>query len=298
MSSHCEIVFGNQRKQTGVQNATTEPAFNQSFFFEIEDAPIQIHVLGDNGPRDVLGSISFSLYEMSIDCSGEGIPTQVWLNLRRKIPATAATLRPLLSKVQLELCFVLKDQDKPLGIRGSTQEPNKEPSSSRQKNWARGTCYIHDCDCKSYTPESPDGGTCQGCGHWPAQHENLGCDEAFEPPVDGVSHKKNNSNVDTVSDINTLKLNFTTTKKKMSSSPAAWEIHPSTLQFTKRLGEGAFAGVFSAFYRSKEVAVKVYRKTPHAKAMIEHKDHFTTMQYVLFLPHSLGDQSHRIVASF
>jgi len=279
VSPHCEIVFGSQRKQTGVQNATTNPVFNQTFFFEIEDAPIHIHVLGDNGPRDLLGSISFSLYEMSIDCSGEGIPTQVWLNLRRKIPTTAATLRPLLSKIQVELCFVLKDKDKPLDIRAVKQEATREAPSKCQKNWARGSCYIHDCECKSYTPESPDGGTCQGCGHWPAQHENLGCDEAFEPPVDGVSHKKHNSNTDIVSEINSLKLAFASTKKK-SSSPASWEVSPSTLQFAKRLGEGAFAGVFSAFHRNKEVAVKVYRKTPHAKAMIEHKAHFDAIQAI------------------
>lgn len=138
--------------------------------------------------------------------------------------------------------------------------------------WFRGSCIISDCDCKFYQPEDEQGGACQSCSHWPAQHANLGNDEPFEPPaVEKITSKNLNKSSLSVSEMMT-KFSI------HSKCPNSWEINPYDLDFAKKLNEGPFSTVYCGAYRGQEVAIKVFNEKINPKALEEYYKQFNVVR--------------------
>merc|ERR1712137_1078969 len=152
------------------------------------------------------------------------------------------------------------EDDTDITSSGTEAAATNSPATTAAQGGAfgikRGKCKVDACDCSTYQPESEKGGQCQNCGHWPAQHENLGNNGGAEAtqaaPAAGPTGVQ-------------------------LSQAASWEINASELQFTTRLGEGTSAQVFKGTYRSQDVAIKVLKEKAEAKVIEEFQKEFDIM---------------------
>eukprot|EP00012_Vannella_robusta_P006723 CAMPEP_0206201394 /NCGR_PEP_ID=MMETSP0166-20121206/11513_1 /ASSEMBLY_ACC=CAM_ASM_000260 /TAXON_ID=95228 /ORGANISM="Vannella robusta, Strain DIVA3 518/3/11/1/6" /LENGTH=805 /DNA_ID=CAMNT_0053620043 /DNA_START=36 /DNA_END=2449 /DNA_ORIENTATION=- len=291
-SSYCQVSFNNQKKTNKPRPKTLSPKWNDVFLFDIEDLnyplKISLYEAGDSldapAKEDLLGSITISLQDLQVDMSGEGNPYKGWYNIKRKPRRSGYKLTP---KLRVEVSYILKskleetgqsarlavdsDEENDLTHSGSaTPGISSSTDSAGAFGVRRGKCKVDACDCDTYQPESARGGQCQNCGHWPAQHENLGKGES-EPDSNSPSVAPANSgdgNAD-------LSSQFSNATPHMLSH--TWEINASELQFTTRLGEGTSAQVFKGTYRSQEVAIKVLKEKAEAKVLEEFQKEFEIM---------------------
>ena len=242
--------------------------FGEVFLLETSDAdsPLYFKVFDEKiAPENLLGSFSVSLYELKVDRSGEGIPTTVLYNLVRGPLVTQVT--STLPKIQVSFCYILKNTPNKLSKDTLEREPLTS-SASKNNGWKRGNCIISDCECKSYQSESEQGGACQSCGHWPAQHINLSAEEPFEPPQSELDIEDTNEK-----DMEQL-VSFST-KYIISSKPnTVWGIKPSDIKFSKRLGDGPLSYSICGLYAEQEVVIKCHKQKVHSKALEEYKKEF------------------------
>lgn len=296
-SPFCQVQFGDQKKTTKVKSSTNAPKWNETFLFDINDIsePIKCtlyHQEGDKPPTkdDSLGFTQISLTDLDIDMSGSGEPLKNWYNLRRR--KTSKTAKQI-GKLRLEISYILKStleniqQGKNLAsdevisdITASTESIESSASDNSSGTifgWKRGKCKVADCDCDIYQPENERGGHCQNCGHWPAQHANLGKDDPVAPPTNsgaGASAPAS-PGIDSESTMSDIAAKFAASHKHMLNF--TWEIDSSELVFTKRLGEGTSAKVFRGTYRNQDVAIKVLKEKAEAKVLEEFKKEFEIM---------------------
>lgn len=275
-TSYCQVSFNNQKKKNSPKPKTLSPKFNDVFLFDIENLtyPLKISLFeeSNNDPpakEDLLGSVTVSLQDVQIDMSGDGNPYKSWYNIKRKPRRTGYKLTP---KLRVEISYILKSKLEATGDTArlaidedsndnSVQNLSKSGENTNNNDSGkpaafgvqRGKCTVDGCDCDKYQPESEKGGQCQNCGHWPAQHENLGKNQVSTTP----SAPQTSSAVDMVTN--------------------TWEINASELQFTTRLGEGTSAQVFKGTYRGQDVAIKVLKEKAEAKVLEEFKKEFEIM---------------------
>lgn len=252
------------------------------FLFDIEDLsyPLKISLFEDNpdpdnpAKEDLLGSVTVSLQDIQIDMSGEGNPYKAWHNIKRKPRRAGYKLTP---KLRVEISYILKSKLEETGesarlAMDSDEETTTDLTSSSATtdlsastelagsvifNTRRGKCKAADCDCDIYQAETPKGGQCQNCGHWPAQHENLGKEgegAADTPPPSG--HQTTGNSV---------------------SSARNWEIDATELHLGASLGEGTSAMVYRGTWRAQEVAIKVLKEKAEAKVIEEFQKEFDIM---------------------
>eukprot|EP00339_Tiarina_fusa_P029994 CAMPEP_0117017686 /NCGR_PEP_ID=MMETSP0472-20121206/13783_1 /TAXON_ID=693140 ORGANISM="Tiarina fusus, Strain LIS" /NCGR_SAMPLE_ID=MMETSP0472 /ASSEMBLY_ACC=CAM_ASM_000603 /LENGTH=343 /DNA_ID=CAMNT_0004722137 /DNA_START=289 /DNA_END=1319 /DNA_ORIENTATION=+ len=229
---------------------------------------IELHDSNDNSNQSttndkLLGLVSISIFETKIDRSGEGIPTSLWYNLRQQ----GNSVPQFVAKIRVELSYLLTTRTGPIIPTTDTAE---SPVDETNKNgWFRGTCIIPDCECKFYQSEDSQGGACQSCGHWPAQHTNMGGSEPFEPPPEEFSGAGETES------IAKLKISDLISKFSINSKPSeSWEVNALELDFAKKLGEGPLASTFCGVYQGKEVAIKVYKDKVSRKTLEEYKQQF------------------------
>eukprot|EP00339_Tiarina_fusa_P008981 CAMPEP_0117081440 /NCGR_PEP_ID=MMETSP0472-20121206/57397_1 /TAXON_ID=693140 ORGANISM="Tiarina fusus, Strain LIS" /NCGR_SAMPLE_ID=MMETSP0472 /ASSEMBLY_ACC=CAM_ASM_000603 /LENGTH=795 /DNA_ID=CAMNT_0004809365 /DNA_START=77 /DNA_END=2460 /DNA_ORIENTATION=- len=283
-TSYCQVSFNNQKKTNKPRPKTLSPKWNDVFLFDIEDInyplKISLYEQGNNmdspAKEDLLGSVTVSLQDIQVDMSGEGNPYKAWYNIKRKPRRTGYKLTP---KLRVEVSYILKSkleetgQSARLAVDSEDESDININSNSAQEGSAskggafgvkRGRCKADSCDCDTYQPESARGGPCQNCGHWPAQHENLGKGEPSENPSDsdGDGNPGELSQVDSK------------TPHMLSHS---WEINASELVFTTRIGEGTSAQVYKGTYRSQEVAIKILKEKAEAKVLEEFQKEFEIM---------------------
>ena len=317
-------MFNKQKFFTTIKNSTLNPKWDEIFYFEVDDIsfPIKISMFDQDsgiapvpGKDDLLGSITLSLTDLEIDMSGKGIPLKSWYILKRKPKRPTYKATP---KLRVEVAYELKKnltetlQDnssatetvKPKSsLHNSSGSSSSASSSTPLSNSAgnspsapagsifgfkRGKCKSDGCDCTFYQPENERGGQCQNCGHWPAQHTNLGVDEAntnsngggitnssaSNPSLSGsLDEDEPETKPETVNDIQSR---FATTNVIISHT---WEVDATELKFTKRLGEGTSAKVFRGTYRGQDVAIKVLKDKAEAKVLEEFKKEFEIMRF-------------------
>lgn len=276
--------FNNQKKINKPRVNTLSPKWNDVFLFDIEDLqyPLKISLYeeGENlempSKDDLLGSVTVSLQDIQIDMSGEGNPNKAWYNIKRKPKRAGYKLTP---KLRVEVSYILKSKLEEAAGQGlKALAADSEGDDANGDNQApnsgvfgikRGKCKVDACDCDFYQPESARGGHCQNCGHWPAQHQNLGKDE--------IGDSSDSTQTDSVSELHS--------SSETAAAPAnqpmvsqSWEINSSELQIGKRLGEGTSAQVFRGTYRSQEVAIKILKEKAEAKVLEEFKKEFEIMR--------------------
>ena len=300
-NAYCQVSFNNQKKVNKPRPNTLSPKWNDVFLFDIEDLqyPLKISLFeeGENleapGKDDLLGSVTVSLQDIQIDMSGEGNPNKAWYNIKRKPKRAGYKLTP---KLRVEVSYILKSKlEETAGqdVKGLAGDDEEVPAVAAANGAGaggagagdsqngvfgikRGKCKVDACDCDTYQPESARGGQCQNCGHWPAQHQNLGSDGGSDPGAQGSTNTASAATNTGSTDIHTS--NESTGNQPMVSQ--SWEINSSELQIGKRLGEGTSAQVFRGTYRSQEVAIKILKDKAEAKVIEEFKKEFDIMRYV------------------
>jgi len=291
-SAYCQVTFNNQKKINEPRPKTLSPKWNDVFLFDIEDInyPLKISLYEESTnlenpvKEDLLGSVTVSLQDIQIDMSGDGNPHKAWYNVKRKPRRTGYKLTP---KLRVEVSYILKskleetgetarlavDSEEETDITQST-DTGAQNSSAGAFGIKRGKCKVDACDCFTYQPESEKGGQCQNCGHWPAQHENLGGNATPGSPAPAET-------------AHTTSVAQGSPSGVQLSQAASWEVNASELQFTTRLGEGTSAQVFRGTYRSQDVAIKVLKEKAEAKVLEEFQKEFEIMSslrspYVVF----------------
>jgi hypothetical protein len=210
---------------------------------------------------------------MEIDTSGNGVMHKTWLQVKTKHSRRGAKTSP---KIRVELGFILKSKlvvdttsnaQVQLAQDSDEEDPNADLTASSNDTasafgFKRGACKLADCDCDTYQAESQKGGPCQNCGHWPAQHKNLGKEGESKDPEPPKETPKEPNDEDMF-------------------SQSSWQIDPTELEFSKLLGEGTSAQVFRGIYRAQEVAIKVLKsEKTDAKVLLEFKKEFEIMRLV------------------
>jgi len=275
VSSICHMEFNKQKYSTKAKTNTINPKWNEVFLFDIEDAsnPLKFFLVDpDLSENNEIGNLVVLLTELEIDTSGSGTALKNWFTIKRK-PRRAGKATP---KLRLELSFILKSTlEESSGTHLQLAQDNSDEEETGQGDGVqgaifgikRGPCKLNDCDCDTYQAESERGGVCQNCGHWPAQHQNLGKDENDKDsaPVDKPSGEGDDPNA-------------------MFSNGFSWQIDANELEFSKVLGEGTSAQVFRGTYRSQEVAIKVLKEKTDAKTLLEFRKEFEIMS-ALRSPH-------------
>ena len=309
-------MFSKQKFFTTIKQATLNPKWDEVFYFEVDDIsfPIKISIFDQEAMStpvpskdDLLGSITLSLTDLEIDMSGKAIPLKSWYVLKRKPKRPSYKATP---KLRVEIAYELKknlsesvNENAPTEtIKQSQNIPNNNNNALKNSNnnnnltnsnanvlggsggsggtifgFKRGKCKADGCDCEFYQPENERGGQCQNCGHWPAQHTNLGKDEENNNNNNNESpqspSEEGETKVETVTDIQSR---FSTSTGGIISH--TWEIDATELKFTKRLGEGTSAKVFRGTYRGQDVAIKVLKDKAEAKVLEEFKKEFEIMR--------------------
>ena len=284
-TSYCQVNFNKQRKVSQPRANSLSPKYNDVFLFDIEDLsyPLKISLFEHEGSEavsatleppkeDLLGSITVSLQEVSVDMSGDGNPNKAWYNLKRKPRRAGYKLTP---KLRVELSYILKSKLEDTGESARLAQDSDEEGADLTLSSTttpleaesgifgirRGRCKEAECDCELYQAETPKGGTCQNCGHWPAQHDNLG------PMAEGEEYRN--------SGFAPAPSGPTGTSLKSARS---WEIDATELQLGKCLGEGTSAMVYQGTYRAQEVAIKVLKEKAEAKVIEEFQKEFDIMR--------------------
>ena len=241
----------------------------------------------------------------------KGIPCQSSYVLKRIPRRDGNRNKP---KIRIELSFLLKcklvEEAEPVPAEMEKISENVgEMDSLRTSSGVgafgrkRGKCKTKGCDCDAYQPESANGGQCQNCGHWPAQHENLGTTGATtmtgsggapNPALTASSNLVNSQSIPAPNHTNSPSTTAASAAElseltnKFHSEAASilthnWEISSAELQFSKRLGEGTSAQVFYGTYRSQEVAIKVLKEKAEAKVAEEFAKECDIMKLVFVI---------------
>eukprot|EP00011_Vannellida_sp_DIVA3-517-6-12_P004910 CAMPEP_0114614994 /NCGR_PEP_ID=MMETSP0168-20121206/5938_1 /TAXON_ID=95228 ORGANISM="Vannella sp., Strain DIVA3 517/6/12" /NCGR_SAMPLE_ID=MMETSP0168 /ASSEMBLY_ACC=CAM_ASM_000044 /LENGTH=825 /DNA_ID=CAMNT_0001826055 /DNA_START=387 /DNA_END=2864 /DNA_ORIENTATION=+ len=310
-----QVSFGKDKKTSKVKANTLNPKWNETLLFDIEDIsnPLKFSIYDQQEgatptSEDLLGMVSVSLTDLDIDMSGNGSPLRGWYNLKKK-PRKAGGKQ---MKIRVEISYILKsaldtstgltssarlatdEEDGSVGGGSMEEESAEAPtltSSGSIFGWKRGKCKQADCDCDAYQPESKRGGHCQNCGHWPAQHENLGKDEPQEPPAPSGGEAAAAAGGDSAAPVEKDSTPHTMTEvaklfaqKHSGMLTHSWEVDSTELSFSRKLGEGTSAVVFCGVYRGQDVAIKVLKDKAEAKVLSEFKKEFEIMS-ALRSPH-------------
>eukprot|EP01096_Ripella_sp_DP13-Kostka_P000042 TRINITY_DN1005_c0_g5_i1.p1 TRINITY_DN1005_c0_g5~~TRINITY_DN1005_c0_g5_i1.p1 ORF type:complete len:852 (-),score=339.53 TRINITY_DN1005_c0_g5_i1:414-2969(-) len=308
---------------------------------------------------DVLGINTINLSELNIDTSGDGTPLKSWYTLKRiprkslnktQIPKLRLEISYILktqldaessssSSVRLSSEHTDDSDDHEEVIQSSTSSPSSlqrtntgsslSSSSSSAASasaagsifgWRRGKCKLDGCDCDTYQPEGPRGGPCQNCGHYPAQHENLGKDPTADPAASSSSLTSSSSSaggpsassssspgpsapveVDPTENISELAQRFSSSTAHLLKS--SWEIDANDLKLIDKLGQGTSAVVYRGTYRGQEVAIKVLKEKAEAKLLEEFEKEFSIIStlrspHVVFLYGATLHPNQSIVLEF
>lgn len=307
-----QISFGKDKKTSKVKPNTLNPKWNETLLFDIEDisTPLKFSIYDQQEgatptSEDLLGMVSVSLTDLDIDMSGNGSPLRGWYNLKKK-PRKAGGKQ---MKIRVEISYILKSSLDTNSLTSSarlaTDEEEVLNSSSPEESdgdmspsltssgsifgWRRGKCKQADCDCDAYQPESSRGGHCQNCGHWPAQHENLGKDEPTEPPAAPGGDSPTAASDAPPAEGGEAPHTMTEVAKLFAQKHSgmlthSWEVDSTELSFSRKLGEGTSAVVFCGVYRGQDVAIKVLKDKAEAKVLSEFKKEFEIMS-ALRSPH-------------
>jgi hypothetical protein len=216
--------------------------------------------------------------------SGRGTPLRSWYSLHQTPPSRLAKSAPLQSRIRVELSLLLKSKLRALKIptsgtsgidqniqgieypKDSKFSVPRTPANEETFGWTRGECKIRKCDCKFYLPETPQGGACQNCTHWPAQHASISETEPkFAPSIELDSEELETSKKPLIHAESTIvEITKVLDAAGFVSQGFAWEINPKKLKFLHKLPSSTMA--FVGEFNSQQVLIKIANVTTEIPA--------------------------------
>eukprot|EP01125_Pyxidicula_operculata_P017437 TRINITY_DN610_c0_g1_i1.p1 TRINITY_DN610_c0_g1~~TRINITY_DN610_c0_g1_i1.p1 ORF type:complete len:1379 (-),score=333.22 TRINITY_DN610_c0_g1_i1:172-4308(-) len=206
-----------------------------------------------------------------------------------------------------------------LGVSNSEEDVHHHHSSSSSKTRKskestaplfgeafgrlRGECSIPYCDCKYYSPsDDKKEKTMCSCGHWPANHKDLGLkqnvlvglDLLEKPKQTQILVSKNEGsewpkifNLETKEDGNTNN-GLSSLQHDLLQKKPEWVIDAHDVIFLSELGQGTSAKVYKGTYENMTVAIKVMEFSLGSKQIVDLKKELEIMlsirsEHILYL---------------